>query len=419
MAKKKKSNEIILEPIENKSLDIKQTEFDLAKAMEERITNFEKKLKSEPEPKIDEKPKLDDIEDFETKLEKDDFQELYDFKQNIEDKLNAAISKATEKIDDLQNQITDEINNLQEEANKIINQAQVFVNSQISKAISDIQDFDFNQQKLDLIDSFTEQINNHLPDNFKVKNIDDINKMRQLIADYVPPKHKPSIGIGGVNINFNPLSFIENKTFTDLFAKLYDDYDSKTNPERNEQLKSRNIIDNNLGMLKDVFNLQEIPTMDEVQQILKLPADFDMNILSDFLKSNTDSIPDFNSLKDKLKLPELEKIENLQQLVGEKVSGVIANLKGFKKPSVSKPTTGLNFDRMSGTIKNAFATDFTEDTDWDQVVKFQAHMITQAVFNELANMKFYIEPGQIKVLTNGSPSTHKGQNTNRITIKLK
>lgn len=92
----------------------------------------------------------------------------------------------------------------------------------------------------------------------------------------------------------------------------------------------------------------------------------------------------------------------------------------INEPPVSKnKLNGIDFKRMSAKIADSFKRDYAENVDWNLVIENQAKEITNAIFEELSKMTFYIEIGEIQVLTNGSPSTQQGMNTNRIKIKLK
>lgn len=246
------------------------------------------------------------------------------------------------------------------------------------------------------------------------KNKDEMLGLFKTILDYKPPKLNES--------KFNiPIAYpwfykepLINKT-----KELQEKYNNTIDPEKNEKLNIKNTITKNLstisGLLNQIKPIGEVENFEGLVNTLNLPDNFETGKLLDVLKTPNLKLNSLDELVSKLGIPNfnLNEITNLVNNVS------IPNINFASAGIQTGGRTGLNFNRMKNTVMTALLREFPEGTDIHQMVQYQSQEITKAVFIELSKMKFYIEPGEITVLTNGSPSTHRGNNTNRITIKIK
>jgi hypothetical protein len=189
--------------------------------------------------------------------------------------------------------------------------------------------------------------------------------------------------------------------------------------ETNTKLQATNIVDSNLTKVKDLLSqsgveqntLDAIKSVEDLANNISLPDNFNVDSLKDLMKTPNLNIPSLESLSQQLNIPNFN-IDTVSSAVSSLFSMSIGGL-------IQGGMSGINFNRMSKALAKDMLKEFPEGTDWPSMVEFNAKAITKAVMTELSKMTFYIEPGEIKVLTNGSPSTHQGQNVNRIKIKLK
>lgn len=244
-----------------------------------------------------------------------------------------------------------------------------------------------------------------VPQDLFVNNISEFNSFNTLVKNFRVNPLDPLSFTSWLN---NP----DLKTFVNTKETEFQDL---ADPTKNNILGIQTSISSNLGLFKELLNIDIVPTLDQLTNILKLPEDFDISKLTNLLKIPNLSLESLPQLATLLNLPQID----LNSFGSDLEIPNIPSIPKLKIPKISGPMTGLNFNRMLNTVVEAQMKDFPEDTPWDGVAKFQAAQITKAVFEELSKMTFYIEPGEIKVLTNGSPSTHQGQNINRIKIKLK
>lgn len=243
----------------------------------------------------------------------------------------------------------------------------------------------------------------NIPSEININNISELNGLKSLLDNHIV---NPLITGSVISWMNNPglKNFVNNKVV---------DFDKIVNPEINNILASQLNINENLDKIKTLLNLDFIPSLDQLTNIFNLPENFDINNLMGLLQVPNLELPSIDSLASMLSLPKLDiTLPNLPNLS-------IPNLPSIKLPTLSSATSGLNSNRMIETMSKAQLMDFPETTPWKDVIKYQTANITKAVFDELSKMTLYIEPGEIKVLTNGSPSTHQGKNINRIKIKLK
>lgn len=243
----------------------------------------------------------------------------------------------------------------------------------------------------------------NVPSDISINNISEFNSFNTMVQNFtVNPLNPSTLNSWLNNPALKTFSTLKNTEFNDL-----------VDPLKNNILSGQNVINGNLGMMKDLLNLDSVPSIEQLQNVLNLPEGFNMDSLTSLLKTPNLNLTSFDDLKSELKVPDLTislpSLTNVQ----------IPNFTSVVIPKLSSLTTGLSSDRMLKTLSSAQMKDFPETTPWADVIKYQTAQITKAVFDELSKMTFYIEPGEIKVLTNGSPSTHQGQNINRIKIKLK
>lgn len=243
----------------------------------------------------------------------------------------------------------------------------------------------------------------NIPSDIVINNLSEFDSFNKLVTNFTVNPLIPSTVTSWLN-NPNLKKFVSDKNIE--FNNLID-------PNKNVVLSDQLNINKNLDNLKDILHLDSVPTLEQLNNIFNLPEGFDTSRLTNLLKSPNFNLNSLDDLKTALNLPDLKvslaNISNVQ----------IPNISNINIPKLSSLTTGLNSDKMMSTLSDAMLKDFPESTPWKDVIKYQAAQQTKALFDQLSKMTFYIEPGEIKILSNGSPSTHQGQNINRIKIKLK
>lgn len=265
-------------------------------------------------------------------------------------------------------------------------------------------DYDLEYEKTNFLLEFNKNLSNYnVPNNYQINNYSDFKSFTELVEN---SKH---------NIKtFNPSLFWLNneklKNFVELNKLNYDNLISK---ETNNILNEKSIIDENLDKIKNLLNLDNLPKLEQIGNLFNFPENFDITKLNEFFKTPNLKIENFDDLK------KIFNVDNLTVALNSLGSLELPSIGKIELPKLSSLTTGLNFERMSKTIEEAQLKDFPESTPWETVIKYQATIVTKAFFTELSKMTFYIEPGEIKILSTGSPSTHQGKNINKIKIKLK
>lgn len=289
-------------------------------------------------------------------------------------------------------------------------------NDKLTQQISSISNSEIENYNIqDEIYKFTESVNSEIlkyNDKIFAKNQSELLSLLTMIKDYKAP-----IQFGN-NVTL-PKMWFDNPTLKQYATDKFQEFETLTNPETNTKLQATNIVDSNLTKVKDLLSqsgveqntLDAIKSVEDLANNISLPDNFNVDSLKDLMKTPNLDIPDLKSLAEKLNIPDF-KIDTVSSAVSSLFSMSIGGL-------IQGGMSGINFNRMSKALAKDMLKEFPEGTDWPSMVEFNAKAITKAVMTELSKMTFYIEPGEIKVLTNGSPSTHQGQNVNRIKIKLK
>lgn len=289
-------------------------------------------------------------------------------------------------------------------------------NDKLTQQISSISNSEIENYNIqDEIYKFTESVNSEIlkyNDKIFAKNQSELLSLLTMIKDYKAP-----IQFGN-NVTL-PKMWFDNPTLKQYATDKFQEFETLTNPETNTKLQATNIVDSNLTKVKDLLSqsgveqntLDDIKSVEDLANNISLPDNFNVDSLKDLMKTPNLDIPSLESLAEKLNIPDF-KIDTVSSAVSSLFSMSIGGL-------TQGGMSGINFNRMSKALAKDMLKEFPEGTDWPSMVEFNAKAITKAVMTELSKMTFYIEPGEIKVLTNGSPSTHQGQNVNRIKIKLK
>lgn len=289
-------------------------------------------------------------------------------------------------------------------------------NDKLTQQISSISNSEIENYNIqDEIYKFTESVNSEIlkyNDKIFAKNQSELLSLLTMIKDYKAP-----IQFGN-NVTL-PKMWFDNPTLKQYATDKFQEFETLTNPETNTKLQATNIVDSNLTKVKDLLSqsgveqntLDAIKSVEDLANNISLPDNFNVDSLKDLMKTPNLNIPSLESLAEKLNIPDF-KIDVISSAVSSLFSMSIGGL-------IQGGMSGINFNRMSKALAKDMLKEFPEGTDWPSMVEFNAKAITKAVMTELSKMTFYIEPGEIKVLTNGSPSTHQGQNVNRIKIKLK
>lgn len=289
-------------------------------------------------------------------------------------------------------------------------------NDKLTQQISSISNSEIENYNIqDEIYKFTESVNSEIlkyNDKIFAKNQSELLSLLTMIKDYKAP-----IQFG--NNVILPKMWFDNPTLKQYATDKFQEFETLTNPETNTKLQATNIVDSNLTKVKDLLSqsgveqntLDAIKSVEDLANNISLPDNFNVDSLKDLMKTPNLDIPDLKSLAEKLNIPDF-KIDVISSSVSSLFSMSIGGL-------IQGGMSGINFNRMSKALAKDMLKEFPEGTDWPSMVEFNAKAITKAVMTELSKMTFYIEPGEIKVLTNGSPSTHQGKNVNRIKIKLK
>ena len=289
-------------------------------------------------------------------------------------------------------------------------------NDKLTQQISSISNSEIENYNIqDEIYKFTESVNSEIlkyNDKIFAKNQSELLSLLTMIKDYKAP-----IQFGN-NVTL-PKMWFDNPTLKQYATDKFQEFETLTNPETNTKLQATNIVDSNLTKVKDLLSqsgveqntLDAIKSVEDLANNISLPDNFNVDSLKDLMKTPNLDIPDLKSLAEKLNIPNFN-IDVISSSVSSLFSMSIGGL-------IQGGMSGINFNRMSKALAKDMLKEFPEGTDWPSMVEFNAKAITKAVMTELSKMTFYIEPGEIKVLTNGSPSTHQGQNVNRIKIKLK
>lgn len=291
-------------------------------------------------------------------------------------------------------------------------------NDKLTQQISSISNSEIENYNIqDEIYKFTESVNSEIlkyNDKIFAKNQSELLSLLTMIKDYKAP-----IQFGN-NVTL-PKMWFDNPTLKQYATDKFQEFETLTNPETNTKLQATNIVDSNLTKVKDLLSqsgveqntLDAIKSVEDLANNISLPDNFNIDSLKDLMKTPNLDIPDLKSLAEKLNIPDFKiDMDTVSSAVSSLFSMSIGGL-------IQGGMSGINFNRMSKALAKDMLKEFPEGTDWPSMVEFNAKAITKAVMTELSKMTFYIEPGEIKVLTNGSPSTHQGQNVNRIKIKLK
>lgn len=289
-------------------------------------------------------------------------------------------------------------------------------NDKLTQQISSISNSEIENYNIqDEIYKFTESVNSEIlkyNDKIFAKNQSELLSLLTMIKDYKAP-----IQFGN-NVTL-PKMWFDNPTLKQYATDKFQEFETLTNPETNTKLQATNIVDSNLTKVKDLLSqsgveqntLDAIKSVEDLANNISLPDNFNIDSLKDLMKTPNLDIPSLESLTQQLNIPNFN-IDTVSSAVSSLFSMSIGGL-------IQGGMSGINFNRMSKALAKDMLKEFPEGTDWPSMVEFNAKAITKAVMTELSKMTFYIEPGEIKVLTNGSPSTHQGQNVNRIKIKLK
>lgn len=289
-------------------------------------------------------------------------------------------------------------------------------NDKLTQQISSISNSEIENYNIqDEIYKFTESVNSEIlkyNDKIFAKNQSELLSLLTMIKDYEAPIQFDN------NVTL-PKMWFDNPTLKQYATDKFQEFETLTNPETNIKLQATNIVDSNLTKVKDLLSqsgveqntLDAIKSVEDLANNISLPDNFNVDSLKDLMKTPNLDIPSLESLAEKLNIPDF-KIDTVSSAVSSLFSMSIGGL-------IQGGMSGINFNRMSKALAKDMLKEFPEGTDWPSMVEFNAKAITKAVMTELSKMTFYIEPGEIKVLTNGSPSTHQGQNVNRIKIKLK
>lgn len=289
-------------------------------------------------------------------------------------------------------------------------------NDKLTQQISSISNSEIENYNIqDEIYKFTESVNSEIlkyNDKIFAKNQSELLSLLTMIKDYEAPIQFDN------NVTL-PKMWFDNPTLKQYATDKFQEFETLTNPETNTKLQATNIVDSNLTKVKDLLSqsgveqntLDAIKSVEDLANNISLPDNFNIDSLKDLMKTPNLDIPSLESLAEKLNIPDF-KIDTVSSAVSSLFSMSIGGL-------IQGGMSGINFNRMSKALAKDMLKEFPEGTDWPSMVEFNAKAITKAVMTELSKMTFYIEPGEIKVLTNGSPSTHQGQNVNRIKIKLK
>ena len=291
-------------------------------------------------------------------------------------------------------------------------------NDKLTQQISSISNSEIENYNIqDEIYKFTESVNSEIlkyNDKIFAKNQSELLSLLTMIKDYKAP-----IQFGN-NVTL-PKMWFDNPTLKQYATDKFQEFETLTNPETNTKLQATNIVDSNLTKVKDLLSqsgveqntLDVIKSVEDLANNISLPDNFNIDSLKDLMKTPNLDIPDLKSLAEKLNIPDFKiDMDTVSSAVSSLFSMSIGGL-------IQGGMSGINFNRMSKALAKDMLKEFPEGTDWPSMVEFNAKAITKAVMTELSKMTFYIEPGEIKVLTNGSPSTHQGKNVNRIKIKLK
>lgn len=315
-------------------------------------------------------------------------------------------SNETNKVSWMSNELFDFVNKRKLELD-------ILLNGEKYIPVVDNTGFDFTNNSYDLEYEKTKFIlntNNELktfgvPSNIIVNNISEFNSLKTLIQNFIPNPLNPLDAVSWLN---SPLlkTFINNKA---------SDLSDLSDPIKNKILNIQLNINNNLLKFQELLNIDIVPSLDQLNNILDLPLNFDYSKLTGLLKDPNLNIESLQQLAGLLQLPEL----NLNSFLPNLEIPEIPQFPTLELPKISSLMTGLNFNRMLDTMVESQLKDFPETTDWKSVVKYQAAQVTKSIFEELSKMTLYIEPGEIRVLTTGSAATQQGQNVNRIKIKLK
>lgn len=289
-------------------------------------------------------------------------------------------------------------------------------NDKLTQQISSISNSEIENYNIqDEIYKFTESVNSEIlkyNDKIFAKNQSELLSLLTMIKDYKAP-----IQFGN-NVTL-PKMWFDNPTLKQYATDKFQEFETLTNPETNTKLQATNIVDSNLTKVKDLLSqsgveqntLDAIKSVEDLANNISLPDNFNVDSLKDLMKTPNLNIPSLESLSQQLNIPNFN-IDVISSAVSSLFSMSIGGL-------IQGGMSGINFNRMSKALAKDMLKEFPEGTDWPSMVEFNAKAITKAVMAELSKMTFYIEPGEIKVLTNGSPSTQQGQNVNRIKIKLK
>ena len=275
-----------------------------------------------------------------------------------------------------------------------------------------IEEYNHQEKVQDFLQVFNTEILKHKNDVF-IKNASELNSLTNMIIEYKHPFQSP----GFVTI---PRPWFDNSAIKQLAINTKQNFEDLNNPETNSSLNTNNIVTTNIEKIKGLLSqsgtiqtpiLDSIKNPEDLINNISLPDGFDTNKIMSLLTVPNLELPNMEELTSKLGLQDFAidvpdvNIPNLPPL---DLNGIITG-----------GMSGLNFNKMQKSITKDMMKEFPEGTDWAAMCKFNAQSITKAVMEQLSKMTFYIEPGQIKVLTNGSPTTHTGDNINRIKIKLK
>lgn len=265
--------------------------------------------------------------------------------------------------------------------------------------------YNITEEKDKFVDNFNTQIQKVKSD-FYVKNVDEMNNFIKIVEDrkqYLEDQLNNPLNIpGGMPVQIPPLWY-DNNNLQNNVTSLKTNFNELIDPAINTKLAESNIVQANLFKLKDVLQLPSIPSFEQLSNLVDFPAEYDFNQLKSMLSAPNLEIPNIDSIKSLLNISTELNIPSLNASI----------------PAISNLTSGLNFNRIVSSTVKSVMTVFPEETPWEQVVKIQSQASVSALFKELSNMTFYIEPGEIKVTTAGSAATQKGVNTNKIKIKLK
>ena len=275
-----------------------------------------------------------------------------------------------------------------------------------------IEEYNHQEKVQDFLQVFNTEILKHKNDVF-IKNASELNSLTNMIIEYQHPIEIPGFPL-------IPKPWFDNNVVKELAINTKQNFEDLNNPETNSSLNTNNIVTTNIEKIKGLLSqsgtiqtpiLDSIKNPEDLINNISLPDGFDTNKIMALLTEPNLELSNMEELTSKLGLQDFAidvpdvNIPNLPPL---DLNGIITG-----------GMSGLNFNKMQKSITKDMMKEFPEGTDWAAMCKFNAQSITKAVMAQLSKMTFYIEPGEIKVLTNGAPSTHSGNNINRIKIKLK